>query len=164
MIFLLSYRRKKYNPNNATHRTPTRVTLRAWSLRSRHGSRHGQVPVIADVRQLIMLSATLINQIAPTYFVRYGWNTSREETISSICRDGNCSRQEAIEIVETIQMLVYACFGAFRKMWEARMSSLTTEHDRGEPDCDALIDSLYPHLNLVSKKVIIEHASRLTSK
>jgi hypothetical protein len=29
----------------------TRVTLRAWSLRSRHGSRHGQPSVIADVRK-----------------------------------------------------------------------------------------------------------------
>ena len=31
------------------HRTPTRVTPDAWSLRSRHQSRHGWVPVIADV-------------------------------------------------------------------------------------------------------------------
>lgn len=29
----------------------TRVTLHAWSLRSRHGSRHGQPSVIADVRE-----------------------------------------------------------------------------------------------------------------
>jgi hypothetical protein len=111
-----------------------------------------------------MPSATLINQIVPTYFVRYGWNTSREETISSICRDAECSREEAIEIIETINMLVHACFGACRKMWEARMSSLSSQQDRAEPDCDALIDSLHPNLNLVSKKVIIDHASRLTSK
>jgi hypothetical protein len=29
----------------------TRVMLHAWSLRSRHGSRHGQPSVIADVEE-----------------------------------------------------------------------------------------------------------------
>jgi hypothetical protein len=38
------------NANKAVHPTATRVTPHAWSLRSRHGSRHGQAPVIADVR------------------------------------------------------------------------------------------------------------------
>ncbi len=47
-------------PNNAIHRTPTGVTLRAWSLRSRHGSRHGQAPVIADVGEEIMSRRTSI--------------------------------------------------------------------------------------------------------
>ena len=37
--------------NNAMHRIPTRVTPRAWSLRSRHESRHRQASVIADVRK-----------------------------------------------------------------------------------------------------------------
>jgi hypothetical protein len=40
---------KKNKPNNAVHPTTTRVTLHAWSLRSRHGSRHGQSWVTADV-------------------------------------------------------------------------------------------------------------------
>jgi len=39
------------NPNHAVHPTATRVTLHAWSLRSRHGSRHGQPWVTADVRE-----------------------------------------------------------------------------------------------------------------
>ena len=40
----------------------TRVTLRAWSLRSRHGLRHGQVSVTADVWQ---------RRIAPLLFLGY---------------------------------------------------------------------------------------------
>jgi hypothetical protein len=35
--------------HHAVQPTPTRITLRAWSLRSRHGSRHGQGRLTADV-------------------------------------------------------------------------------------------------------------------
>jgi hypothetical protein len=62
----------------------TRVMLHAWSLRSRHGSRHGQPSVIADVSKNMKHTLAIISIAASAILSNLAAATSPEELADAV--------------------------------------------------------------------------------
>ena len=111
-----------------------------------------------------MSSVEVINLIAPDYFKRFRFNTTKEETLRVLCAENTLAEEAVADAISKMDLLVMKCYELLKFAVQAQMSTISTAEDKAEPNLDQVIERTIEGINQESKDHIKRYANWLIAK